>query len=188
MTSVLTMPPAATATGVVTTTPDGAEDGHTSRTNPGPSSCTAPGSRVVPHRRANRPRALVLRQPGCGANTKQGDPLPRAPKLCGHTDCLTLVHPPLRYCPEHTNRWKHSPRTVGAKRCSTTEWKQQRIKCLQRDERKCQIRGPRCTVIATEVDHVTAVAFGGTDDLENLQAACHNCHATKSGREGRSAQ
>lgn len=34
MTSVLTMPPAATATGVVTTTPDGAEDGHTSRTNP----------------------------------------------------------------------------------------------------------------------------------------------------------
>ncbi|SHQ58591.1 Bacteriophage protein [Mycobacteroides abscessus subsp. abscessus] len=114
--------------------------------------------------------------------------MPRAPKLCGHTDCLTLVHPPLRYCPEHTNRWKHSPRTFGAKRCSTTEWKQQRIKCLQRDERKCQIRGPRCTVIATEVDHVTAVAFGGTDDLENLQAACHNCHATKSGREGRRAQ
>ncbi|RIT70423.1 HNH endonuclease [Mycobacteroides abscessus] len=114
--------------------------------------------------------------------------MPRAPKLCGHTDCLTLVHPPLRYCPEHTNRWKHSPRTVGAKRCSTTEWKQQRIKCLQRDERKCQIRGPRCTVIATEVDHVIAVAFGGTDELENLQAACHNCHATKSGREGRSAQ
>lgn len=36
MTSVLTMPPAATATGVVTTTPDGAEDGHTSRTKPGP--------------------------------------------------------------------------------------------------------------------------------------------------------
>ncbi|RIS13062.1 HNH endonuclease [Mycobacteroides abscessus] len=115
-------------------------------------------------------------------------PMPRAPKLCGHTDCLTLVHPPLRYCPEHTNRWKHSPRTFGAKRCSTTEWKQQRIKCLQRDERKCQIRGPRCTVIATEVDHVTAVAFGGSDDLGNLQAACHNCHATKSGREGRSAQ
>ncbi|EUA83386.1 hypothetical protein I541_0165 [Mycobacteroides abscessus] len=30
------MPPAATATCVVTTTPDGAEDGHTSRTKPGP--------------------------------------------------------------------------------------------------------------------------------------------------------
>lgn len=114
--------------------------------------------------------------------------MPRAPKLCADKDCIALVHPPLRYCPEHTNRWKHSPRTVGAKRCSTTEWKQQRIKCLQRDERKCQIRGPRCTVLATEVDHVIAVAFGGSDGLENLQAACHNCHATKSGREGRSAQ
>ncbi|WP_079610466.1 HNH endonuclease [Mycobacteroides abscessus] len=123
-----------------------------------------------------------------GQHQARRTPLPRAPKLCADKDCIALVHPPLRYCPEHTNRWKHSPRTVGAKRCSTTEWKQQRIKCLQRDERKCQIRGPRCTVLATEVDHVIAVAFGGSDGLENLQAACHNCHATKSGREGRSAQ
>ncbi|CAM60336.1 hypothetical protein D2E68_26950 [Mycobacteroides abscessus] len=68
------MPPAATATGVVTTTPDGAEDGHTSRTNPGPSTCTAPGSRVVPHRRATGPALWSSDKPGCGANTKQGEP------------------------------------------------------------------------------------------------------------------
>ncbi|SKL75201.1 Bacteriophage protein [Mycobacteroides abscessus subsp. massiliense] len=115
--------------------------------------------------------------------------MPRAPKICANASCIALVVPPLRYCPEHkTSGWARSPRTASADRTNTRAWKMQRVRCLQRDGHQCQIRGPRCTVIATEVDHVTAVAFGGSDDLGNLQAACHNCHATKSGREGRSAQ
>lgn len=75
MTSVLTMPPAATATGVVTTTPDGAEDGHTSRTNLGPSSCTAPGSRVVPHRRATGPALWSSDNQGAGPTPSKENPI-----------------------------------------------------------------------------------------------------------------
>lgn len=32
---------------------------------------------------------------------------------------------------------------------------------------------------ATEVDHVIPLHKGGTDDYDNLQGLCHNCHADK---------
>lgn len=56
---------------------------------------------------------------------------------------------------------------------------------LRRDGYLCQIRGPRCTTRATEVDH----KGDNTDHrLEMLQAACHTCHASKTGREARAKQ
>lgn len=56
---------------------------------------------------------------------------------------------------------------------------------LTRDQYQCQIRGPRCTGQATEVDHT-----GASDDhrLEVLQSACKACHASKTGREARAAR
>ena len=45
-----------------------------------------------------------------------------------------------------------------------------------------QIRGPRCLVAATEVDHIVNVASGGTDDPENLRAACQPCNRQGAGR------
>jgi 5-methylcytosine-specific restriction protein A len=41
----------------------------------------------------------------------------------------------------------------------------------------CQRKG-RIT-IATEVDHITPLFKGGTDDEENLAGMCHQCHADK---------
>jgi 5-methylcytosine-specific restriction protein A len=37
-------------------------------------------------------------------------------------------------------------------------------------------------VAATEVDHVKALAAGGTNDPENLRPLCHACHSAKTVR------
>ncbi len=60
-------------------------------------------------------------------------------------------------------------------------WRQLRLRVLARDAHRCQIQGPRCILIATEVDHVVP-----NDDHSpsNLRAACRVCHASKSANEG----
>jgi 5-methylcytosine-specific restriction enzyme A len=64
-------------------------------------------------------------------------------------------------------------------RTGTRAWKQQRAKALQRDNHECQIRGPHCTVQATQVDHVVPVSQGGDDSLSNLVSTCATDHAAK---------
>jgi 5-methylcytosine-specific restriction endonuclease McrA len=81
-----------------------------------------------------------------------------------------------------TSRWNQYP-SKSSRRCTQPEWKRIRIKVLTRDEHICQIRGPRCTVEATTVDHVIPVAQHGTDDPSNLASACWNCHKAKTARE-----
>jgi len=40
------------------------------------------------------------------------------------------------------------------------------------------------TEAATQVDHIKAITFGGSElDLENLQSLCYRCHGKKSKRE-----
>lgn len=46
---------------------------------------------------------------------------------------------------------------------------------------KCLEEGKR--VRATDVDHKTPRAKGGTDDWNNLQALCHSCHSSKTAKE-----
>lgn len=49
----------------------------------------------------------------------------------------------------------------------------------------CKLQG--CVTPATECDHVTPKAKGGTDDLDNLQAICSPCHQEKTQREAAEA-
>ena len=63
-------------------------------------------------------------------------------------------------------------------------WDTIRAAVLHRDHNVCQIRGPRCTIIATEADHVHA---GDDHTMTNLQAACTPCHRAKSSSEGGTA-
>ena len=63
------------------------------------------------------------------------------------------------------------------------DWPARRRLVLVRDRNVCQIAFDGCTVRATEVDHVIPRSRGGSDQLENLQAACSRCHASKTGRE-----
>lgn len=112
--------------------------------------------------------------------------MPRAPKYCSFQGCTELVVGKSR-CPEHSG-WKTSPRTASSGRTNTAHWKQQRAKALQRDNHQCQIRGPRCTVTATQVDHILPVHLGGTDDLSNLASVCKPDHDAKTAREAQAAR
>lgn len=58
----------------------------------------------------------------------------------------------------------------------TPGWQRLRKQVLERDGHLCQI----CRETpATRVDHIIPVALGGTNDEDNLQAACRWCNATK---------
>src|SRR5690625_3570785 len=59
---------------------------------------------------------------------------------------------------------------------------------MQRDRHLCQpcLSAGRYTQ-AEEVDHIVPVANEGTDDMENLQAICVECHQAKTATEGNGA-
>lgn len=60
----------------------------------------------------------------------------------------------------------------------TPAWRSVRVAVLDRDSRRCQIHGPRCTVVATDVDHIVAIADGGAPfDPANCRAACKWCNS-----------
>lgn len=61
-----------------------------------------------------------------------------------------------------------------------TEWEKLRDIVLARDNYLCQIclESYRITP-ATEVDHILPKAKGGTDDPDNLQSICNDCHKIK---------
>lgn len=59
-----------------------------------------------------------------------------------------------------------------------TLWSKVRLVVLERDGWHCQIGGPRCLGVATEVDHIVPVEDGGHRlDPANLRAACRPCNA-----------
>jgi 5-methylcytosine-specific restriction endonuclease McrA len=65
----------------------------------------------------------------------------------------------------------------------TARWRRLRITVLNRDGRECQLRGERCTGVATEVDHILPHQFGGDDSLDNLRAACKRCNGRAGARQ-----
>jgi 5-methylcytosine-specific restriction endonuclease McrA len=68
---------------------------------------------------------------------------------------------------------------------SSPRWRTVRAYVLRRDHHRCQIDGPRCTVVATEVDHIHEV-HGGGDPYHpaNLRAACKPCNSSRGASYG----
>ena len=60
-------------------------------------------------------------------------------------------------------------------------WVRIRKLVMMRDHYECQIRMPGCLLRATQIDHRIPRADDGSDDLENLQAACAVCNRKKGG-------
>lgn len=54
---------------------------------------------------------------------------------------------------------------------------------MLRDEGLCA-----CGHLATQVDHVTPLAEGGSDDMDNRRAICTDCHKTKTQQEAARAR
>jgi hypothetical protein len=68
--------------------------------------------------------------------------------------------------------------TVADRRYRTQAWQRLRLQVLARDAYVCQIRGARCTGVATTVDHLVPTSQWpeGFWEPENLQAACTACN------------
>lgn len=63
-------------------------------------------------------------------------------------------------------------------------WERTRRLALVRDGYLClACAADNRTTVATEVDHITPKHKGGTDDLDNLQSLCTECHAAKTLRD-----
>lgn len=109
--------------------------------------------------------------------------MPRLTKVCQTPGC-----PELQPCPTHAPKpWAGANGTQRRQQrgITGTGWAEQarNERILRRDGHACQIRGPRCTGRATEVDHRIPLAAGGPDTAANKQAACANCHADKTRTE-----
>lgn len=63
-----------------------------------------------------------------------------------------------------------------------TAWDKLR-KAKLTDQPLCEYCLPSRITAATEVDHKTPKAKGGTDDWDNLASTCHTCHVDKTTRE-----
>jgi 5-methylcytosine-specific restriction protein A len=63
-------------------------------------------------------------------------------------------------------------------------WTKRREHVMRRDMHLCQpcYRKGRPTP-ATQVDHIIPKSQDGTDDMDNLQAICDNCHKAKTAQE-----
>lgn len=68
--------------------------------------------------------------------------------------------------------WSSSDRAQRLPR----DWATRRKAALKRDGYLCRKRGPRCTAVATEVDHVIP---NDNHTLTNLQSLCSSCHRNK---------
>lgn len=63
-------------------------------------------------------------------------------------------------------------------------WAAIRGNVMRRDCGLCQdCLAAGATVPGVEVDHITPLHMGGTDDLRNLRLLCRACHASKTARE-----
>jgi len=84
--------------------------------------------------------------------------------------------------------WKHDRRT-RQERGYGADWMRARKVIIQRDMALCQPcrRAGRVTPF-TEVDHIKPKCQGGTDDHENLELICTNCHGRKTEKEAAAAQ
>jgi 5-methylcytosine-specific restriction endonuclease McrA len=60
---------------------------------------------------------------------------------------------------------------------NTGKWKHLRRAVLNRDQHTCAYCGKE----ATQVDHVVPVSAGGSQDMDNLVAACAPCNNAKGG-------
>ena len=71
-------------------------------------------------------------------------------------------------------------RKTNHRKLTGRPWRRLREQILQRDKYLCQpcMRAGRYTE-ATEVDHILALAHGGDDRPQSLQAICGSCHEAK---------
>jgi 5-methylcytosine-specific restriction endonuclease McrA len=77
--------------------------------------------------------------------------------------------------------WSSSDRRAHLPR----NWQALRLRVFDRDGYLCQIAGPTCTGLATEVDHINGRDNHG---MGNLRAVCSRCHKARTNVDAKAAQ
>jgi len=88
------------------------------------------------------------------------------------------------YCDSHQSvDWQKKRRNPGD---YGSDWRKIRKAVLERDGWLCVpcYKQGKLTP-AKEVDHIINIASGGTDDFDNLQTICRDCHKRKTSEEAR---
>lgn len=91
---------------------------------------------------------------------------------------------PPAYRPREATRPPPPPRPSSARRGYGSHWRRLRALVLAGEPlcRQCGSNG--IITEATEVDHIVAIAKGGSvSDLNNLMPLCKSCHSAKTVRE-----
>lgn len=120
-------------------------------------------------------------------------PMPNsAPKPCRRPGCRELVYGGGNWCDSHRKErvvpGSFSDRHRGSRhaRGYGSQWDKLRKRILERDCGLCLVcQAEGRLTAATMVDHIINKAAGGTDDEENLQSICRECHVEKTAREAR---
>lgn len=116
----------------------------------------------------------------------------KAPTPCRHAGCAALIDKP-GFCEAHAREssgWQRDAyRGSRHDRGYGAEWIRLRNRIMQRDCGLCQpcLREQRITK-AVAVDHIVPKSERGSDDDDNLQAICKDCHATKTAIESARAR
>ncbi len=105
----------------------------------------------------------------------------RTQKPCRAKGCNALHRNANGYCDVHADQAKAFATCKPSDR-GGRPWRRLRDKILKRDKYLC--RCDDCVRLgrlreAHEVDHIIALANGGTDDPSNLRAINHECHRVK---------
>lgn len=104
-----------------------------------------------------------------------------AAKPCKRAGCPALTRG--RFCADHaaehaTALARRDDRPSPAKRGYGTHWRQIRANFLRKHP-VCAC----CPERSTDVDHIIALASGGTHRDDNLQALCKSCHSRKTAQQ-----
>lgn len=109
--------------------------------------------------------------------------MPKRPKsICRQPGCSALTDAP-GYCAKHAGQssgWAKTSKGKTTERGYGWAWQKRRERILLRDCGLCQVcRKEGRVKEATDVDHIVQKADGGTDDDDNLQSICRDCHKAK---------
>ena len=111
----------------------------------------------------------------------------RAKRGCAHRGCPNLVEAGAGgYCPTHAaqhqverNKRIDAQRGTAAQRGYDARWRRIRAMYLRNNPLCVHCLANGHTTPATDVDHITPLAVGGTHAPDNLQSLCHSCHSRK---------
>lgn len=105
-----------------------------------------------------------------------------SPRPCSHPGCGRLVHDGSGRCASHPRAvWKK--KATPTKRITGRPLQRLRAALFARDPLCAECRRQNKVTLATQRDHKTPLAEGGTEDPDNEQGLCDDCHEAKSLQE-----